>query len=222
MTKSVKNRVLYQLNYLKSIGVNYHENIDFQESLNSNLNLPDNIQSLKLNVENCYLCQLSKTRKKAVFGEGNINAKLMFIGDIPNISEDEIGRPFMGRAGEILNKMIENVLHLKRSDVYITNTLKCKEGSSSLNINEINLCRSYLLKEIELVNPSIIVCLGQKSYSNLTEENIDISKIRGREMSFKDKVLLTTYHPSFLLRNPSLKKDVYVDMLKLKNILERL
>ena len=222
MTKSVKNRLLYQLNYLQSIGYKFHEPVDLDESLGVNSNLPNSLDALKQTVEHCYLCELCKTRKKTVFGEGSSKAKIMFIGDLPSVSEDDMGRPFVGRSGEILTKMIENVLNIKREDVYITNVLKCKVGNKAININEVNLCKAYLLKEIELIKPKIIVTLGEEALKYLkSEEFLELSKIRGQILKFKGSSLIPTYHPSFLLRNPSLKKEVYIDMLKIKNMLEK-
>ncbi|MGM0518424.1 MAG: uracil-DNA glycosylase [Campylobacterota bacterium] len=219
MTNSKKQKLLKHLYFLKSIGYKFHEPLNLLANDTNNLKLPNDIFSLKNSVSNCYLCELSKTRKKTVFGEGNINSNIMFISDCPGSLEDETGRVFVGRSGELLTKMIENVLNIKREDTYYANILKCKPGE---NINEscLNLCKAYLLKQIELVRPKIIVTLGQVAYQHLTNDDTSLSKIRGQSINYKDIVLFPTFHPSFLLRNPSSKKDAYVDMLKIKYLME--
>lgn len=222
MTKLAKYKLLHHLNFLKSIGYEYHEPLNLLFSDINSLNLPNNLDSLKNSVQHCYLCELSKMRKNIVFGEGNNNADIMFITDFPATLEDNTGKIFVGRSGELLTKMIENVLNIKREDTYITNIVKCKPISATIGSKEANLCKSYLFKQIELVRPKIIVTLGELSYQYLTNEEISLNKIRGQSLNYKDAVLIPTFHPSFLLRNPSSKKDAYVDMLKIKKIMESL
>jgi len=221
MTKIVKNSLLHHLNFLQSMGYDYHTNLDLLINDVNDMKLPNDLFSLKDKVENCYLCELSKSRKNAVFSEGNGSSGLMFIGEAPGATEDEMARPFVGRAGEVLTKMIENVLKIKREDVYITNIVKCKPPSNRVpSATEANLCKAYLFKQIELVKPKIIVALGETAYHYLMDENAPISKVRGQSINYKNMVLIPTYHPSFLLRNPSSKKEAYIDMLKIKNIME--
>ncbi|DAB32453.1 MAG TPA: uracil-DNA glycosylase [Sulfurospirillum sp. UBA11407] len=187
----------------------------------SNFSLPNQMDILKEDVHRCHLCELSKRRKNVVFGEGNPHAKLMFIGEAPGASEDESGKPFVGRAGELLTKIIENVLGLKREDVYIANIIKCRPPENRVpSMDEVSACKPYLLKQIKMVNPSIIVALGSTSFHHLTGEyDTPISKIRGEVLNFGDAKLIPTFHPSFLLRNPTSKKEVYADMLKVKGML---
>lgn len=221
MTKLVKYKLLHHLNFLESIGYKYHKSLDLISNDINSVKLPDNLTALKNTVEHCYLCELSKGRKNTVFGEGNENAKIMFIGDSPSSMEDETARIFVGRTGELLTKMIENVLNIKREDVYISNIVKCK---GSLNSNpsksEADLCKSYLFKQIELVKPDILVALGEFAFNLLTDEDVNLSKVRGQTINYRNMILVPTFHPSFLLRNPSSKKEAYVDMLKIKNLLE--
>jgi DNA polymerase len=207
---------------MKSIGFSYSDNIEIIENKNINsINLPNNLDSLRACVENCYLCELSKSRKNTVFGEGNINANIMFLGEFPSATEDEMSRPFVGRAGEVLTNMIQNVLKIKREDVYISNIVKCKPSNNKApSVQESHSCRPYLFKQIELINPKLIVALGEGAYKYLTNEEVSISKIRGQIQNYKKSQLLLTYHPSFLLRNPTLKKDAYYDMLKIKDFME--
>ena len=216
--KNRKKEILKNLYYLKWLGYNYIDPINF-DSHNSNF-LPNSLEELKKIVLNCHLCDLAKTRKNVVFGEGNPHAKLMFIGEGPGATEDEMGRPFVGRAGQLLTKMIENVLEIKREDVYIANIVKCRPPNNRIPTpEEAKACMPYLLKQIEIINPKILVALGSTSYRYLTNDNTPISKIRGEIVKYNDKILIPTYHPSFLLRNPSKKKEAYQDLLKIKSLL---
>ena len=143
----------------KELGVNFVEPIkEFQES---NIALPNSLSELKNICLNCHLCELSKTRLNVVFGEGNENANLMFVGEGPGATEDSLGRPFVGRAGELLTKMIQNVLFIKRSDVYIANIVKCRPPNNRTPTSKEALtCRPYLFKQIEIIKPKIVVALG--------------------------------------------------------------
>ena len=193
------------------------DNIEIEKN---RLNLPGNLEELRKIVLSCHLCPLSKTRKNVVFGEGNPNADLMFIGEGPGATEDETGRPFVGRAGQLLTKMIENVLETRREDVYIANIVKCRPPNNRVPTEEeARTCKPFLLKQIEIISPKIIVALGATSYRYLTGDNAPISRIRGERVKFGKIVLIPTYHPSFLLRNPSKKKEAYMDLLKIKRLL---
>lgn len=219
MTKAVKNRILYQLNLLKSMGYEYHTNVDFGNNEITNTNLPNDLDELESMVQNCYLCELCKTRKKVLFGQGSKNASILFIHDEPSASEDELGEFFVGKSGEILTNMIQNVLNLNINDVYITNIVKCK-SSNSFNTNHANSCNLYLNKQIELINPMLIVTLGEKAYKYLTNDTSTFEKVRGTLLPFNYYNVFPTFSPNILLRNPSLKKEAYFDMLKIKSILE--
>ena len=221
MTKSVKNRVLKHLNYLKSFGYEYHESLDFFSNNIKNVKLPNNIVELASSVNHCYLCELSKCRKNVLFGYGNPNSEIMFIGDEPSNSEDEIGLHYVGKSGELLVKMIENVLNITKEEVYYTTLVKCK-STNGLNNSNIETCHDYLLKQIELIKPKLIVALGDKTYSYLLKNSDNFSQIRGKELVFNGISLIATFSPTFLLRNPSFKKDAYYDMLKIKNYMESL
>jgi len=219
MTKSVKKRVLYNLNFLKSIGYSYHEIIEINNKELSSDSLPNNFNELKSLVENCYLCELSKVRKHALFGEGNQNASLMLITDEPTATEDELKSHYAGKNGEQLTKMIENVLPLKKEDIYITSLVKCK-SLNGMNASHFSSCSAYLFKEIELVNPKLIVTLGEKAYNFLCSDVVPFNQIRGQFINYKTYSVLPTFSVSYLLRNPSSKKEAYYDMLKIKSTLE--
>ncbi len=221
MTKSIKYELLNHLYYLKSIGYKYVDGLNLANNEEDYSKLPNNLDILKNNANHCYLCDLSKIRKNVVFGQGNPNANLMFISTIPENSENELGKFFVGRSGELLARMIENVLLIKKEDIYITNIVKCRPLDNKMpKQNEYEACKPYLFKQLELVNPKVIVTLGESAYGFLTNENVDINKVRGESMKFLDKILIPTFSPSFLLRNPSLKKEAYFDMLKIKNLME--
>jgi DNA polymerase len=205
---------------LRELGVEWVEPIvEFKEEEAS---LPNSMQDLQNIVLNCHLCQLSKSRLNVVFGEGNTDANIMFVGEAPGASEDSVGRPFVGRAGELLTKMIENVLFIKRSDVYIANILKCRPPQNRTpSTSEALTCRPYLLKQIELIKPKLIVALGATAYQYLSNDNTPISKIRGHFFDNQEYKILPTYHPSYLLRNPSAKKEAFEDMKKVKKFMEQ-
>ena len=218
--KNLRNALLLkQLYQLKQLGYNYTSITPYKED-ESNLILPNTFDALKKQAEECHLCELSKSRQKVVFGEGNLHAKLLFIGEGPGASEDSMGKPFVGRSGELLTKMIENVLQLKREDVYITNIVKCHPPTNRTPTpTEAHTCQPYLLKQIEIIKPKLIVTLGATAYHYLTGDETSISKIRGNILKQDGYTLIPTYHPGFLLRNPSAKKEVFEDLLKVKDLL---
>ena len=221
MTKTVKNQLLRNLYNLKSFGYEYHETLDFFSSEVKNFKLPNNLDALKNSVEHCYLCELCKSRKNVLFGYGNANSDIMFISDEPSNSEDEMGAFYSGKSGELLTKMIENVLNNQKEEVYLTTLVKCK-SLNGLNNSNIDTCNDYLLKQIELIKPKLIVALGERTYSYLLKNNMNFAQIRGKDLVYNGITLIATFSPSFLLRNPSSKKDAYYDMLKIKNYMESL
>lgn len=221
MTRIVKNQILQYLQNLKSFGYDFHEPFDYFCMEVKNAKLPNNLGKLKSSVEHCYLCELSKCRKNILFGYGASDSIVMFISDEPTKAEDELGSYYVGKTGELLTKMIENVLSIKKEDVYITSLVKCKSLNGANNSN-FEICNDYLLKQIELIKPKLIVTLGEKAYSYLLKNGDNFSQIRGKELFFNGISLIPTFSPSFLLRNPSFKKDAYYDMLKIKNFMESL
>jgi len=222
MTNRIKNKILYQLNFLKSIGYEYTSSININDLSNEQVDLPESLTALDSIVKNCYLCQLSKYRENVLFGYGNPSANIMLIGDEPSISEDETGEFYSGRSGSLLKQMIENVLNINVQDVYITNLVKCKTSHGVVNDEYANSCRAYLLKQIELVKPKLIVALGESSYSYLTNSDDIFSKVRGQVVNYNGLDIIPIYHPNFLLRNPTSKKEAYYDMLKIKSLMERM
>lgn len=220
MTIKVKNQILKYLHNLKVFGYNYHEDFDIGSFDIKNQNLPNSLLELNNISANCYLCELSKSRKNVLFGFGNLKSQIMFIQDEPTSSEDELKSFYVGNSGEILSKMIENVLNIKKEEVYITSLVKCKSLNGATNSN-FDSCNDYLLKQIELVKPKLIVALGEKTYSYLLK-NSDFIQNRGKFLKFNDIAFMAIYSPTFLLRNPSFKKETYFDMLNIKRFLEEL
>jgi len=182
--------------------------------------LPNDLEQLRNICYNCHLCELSKSRRNVVFGKGDINSDILFIGEAPGATEDIAAEPFVGRAGELLTKMIESVLERPRSSVYISNIVKCRPPQNRTpSPKEALTCRPYIFKEIEIIQPKLIVALGATAFTYLTNDTTPISKARGHFFKHKEISVIPTFHPSYLLRNPSAKRDAYNDMLKIKKFL---
>jgi len=164
-------------------------------------------------VSNCRRCmELAEARTQTVFGVGNPEAKIMFIGEAPGADEDRLGEPFVGRAGKLLDSIIA-ACKLKREEIYICNILKCRPpGNRNPAPDEAENCREYLDGQIEIVDPDYIVCWGSVAAKNLLGQNESIGRMRKKFYSYGRSKVLCTYHPSYLLRNPSAKKDVWDDM----------
>jgi DNA polymerase len=222
MDKMTKAQQIKQLLILKSLGYRYYDPNLLEKDQNI-IQLPGNIDNLKKQSLGCHLCHLSKTRMNVVFGEGNLNAKIMFVGEAPGENEDKEGRPFVGRSGELLNAMIENVLGLKREDVYITNIVKCRPPNNRNPLEEeTRTCLPFLKKQIEIIKPKIIVTLGSVALKYLTSNEFQISKVRGTLIKQDNLVIIPTFHPSFLLRNPSAKKDAFEDLKSIKKLYDEI
>lgn len=161
----------------------------------------------------CTRCVLHKGRKHIVFGVGNPRAELMFIGEGPGADEDEQGEPFVGRAGQLLTKMIEDGMGLRRADVYIANVVKCRPpGNRTPEREECDTCSPFLLRQIEAIAPRVIVCLGAVAARTLLEVNESMAALRGRWHDFRGTRLAVTYHPAYLLRDPRQKGETWKDL----------
>lgn len=180
------------------------------------------ITELKEQVSQCTHCSLSQTRTQTVFSSGNDKSPLMIIGEAPGADEDKQGLPFVGSAGQLLNKMLK-AIDLERDDVYVCNVLKCRPpGNRNPNEDEVQLCSPYLKKQIELVNPKIILTLGNFATKFILNTPQGISKLRGKSYSIDNRIVIPTYHPSALLHNESLKRPAWYDLKYLKLTLEKL
>jgi uracil-DNA glycosylase len=170
-------------------------------------------------INTCLQCPLGETRTKFVFGVGNPDARLMFVGEAPGADEDAQGEPFVGRAGQLLNKILAAIA-MKREEVYIANILKCRPPNNRTPIpEEVAECMPYLKKQIALVKPQIIVCLGLTAAQNLLGISDSLGKLRGRDLTFEGIPLKVTYHPAALLRNPNWKPAAWEDFQAVQKFL---
>ena len=162
----------------------------------------------------CTRCRLAGTRTNVVFGVGDPGADLMFVGEAPGRDEDEKGEPFVGRAGQLLTDIIK-AMKLSREQVYIANVIKCRPPENrNPEVDELEACRPFIRRQVELIRPRVIVTLGRFGLQSLTEKSYGISAVRGQWLEYNGIKLMPTYHPAYLLRNPAAKKDVWADMKK--------
>ncbi len=168
----------------------------------------------------CSRCKLHTLgRTQVVFGVGDPNADLMFVGEAPGADEDIQGEPFVGRAGQLLTKIIE-AIGLRREDVYIANVIKCRPpGNRNPEPDEVEQCEPFLFRQIDTVKPKVVVALGKFAAQCLLRSTDPITRIRGREFKYRDAILIPTYHPAYLLRTPSAKREVWEDMKRVRAIL---
>lgn len=184
--------------------------------------LAASLDELNKQICECQKCPLGATRTKFVFGVGNPHATLMFIGEAPGADEDAQGEPFVGRAGQLLTKIIE-AINFKRSDVYICNIVKCRPPNNRKPTpEESETCKPYLKKQIELVKPKVIVCLGLTAAENLLGTTESMSKLRGRVMTYEGVPVMITYHPAALLRNPNWKRPTWEDVQAVRKLHDEL
>lgn len=169
----------------------------------------------------CRRCKLHTLgRSQIVFGVGNPHADLMFVGEAPGEDEDRQGEPFVGRAGQLLTKIIE-AIGLTRADVYIANVIKCRPpGNRNPEPDEVACCEPFLFRQIDAIKPKVIVPLGKFAAQSLLKTTEPITRLRGRAYQYRGAQLIPTFHPAFLLRNPSAKRDVWDDMKKVRAILQ--
>ena len=171
------------------------------------------LREIREDLGDCTRCVLHKQgRKQIVFGVGNPEADLMFIGEAPGADEDQQGEPFVGRAGQLLNNMIK-AIGLRREDVYIANIIKCRPpGNRTPERAECETCSPFLMRQIEVIKPKVIVALGAVAAKTLLAINAPMTELRGRWYDFRGTKLAVTYHPAFLLRDPRQKKEAWKDL----------
>lgn len=171
-------------------------------------------EALSAEAHDCTRCRLAGGRTNVVFGVGDPNADLMFIGEAPGRDEDLQGEPFVGRAGQLLTDIIK-AMKLTRDQVYIANVIKCRPPENrNPEADELDACRPFIRRQVELIKPRVIVTLGRFGLQSLTEKSYGISAVRGQWLEYNGIKLMPTYHPAYLLRNPAAKKDVWADMKK--------
>ena len=179
----------------------------------------DSLPVILSDIGDCTRCKLHRGRTKLVFGDGNPKAELIFVGEGPGRDEDAQGLPFVGRAGKLLTQMIE-AMGLQRQDVYICNVVKCRPPENRTpEKDEVETCSPFLLRQLDAISPKVIVCLGSVAAQTLLETNRGISHFRGEWLDFRGKKLMATYHPAYLLRNPSAKGEVWKDLQKVMAVL---
>ena len=174
------------------------------------------LKEMEETLRNCTRCKLAKGRNKLVFGEGNPQADLMFVGEGPGRDEDRQGRPFVGRAGQLLTRIIE-AMGLTRQDVYIANIVKCRPPNNrNPEPDEVRACLPFLMRQIQLIQPKVICALGGVAFQTLMETKAPISKFRGTLYPWREGIhMIPTFHPAFLLRNPAKKREVWEDVQKI-------
>ena len=174
----------------------------------------DTLLKIREDMGDCTRCKLHKGRNKIVFGDGSSKAQLVFVGEGPGADEDAQGLPFVGRAGKLLTQMIE-AMGLQRKDVYICNVVKCRPPENRTpEPDEVATCSPYLLRQIDVINPKVLVCLGAVAAKTLLETNRGITQFRGQWLQWRGRKLMATYHPAYLLRNPNAKGEVWKDLQK--------
>ena len=180
----------------------------------------DALAAIRADLGDCTRCKLHGLgRTQIVYGAGNPAAALMFVGEAPGADEDIKGEPFVGRAGQLLTKIIE-AIGLTRDQVYIANLIKCRPPQNrNPEPDEVSACEPFLLRQIDAIAPKVIVALGKFSAQALLRSAEPITRLRGREFAYRNAVLMPTYHPAYLLRTPSAKREVWDDMKRVKEIL---
>jgi uracil-DNA glycosylase family 4 len=181
---------------------------------------PDDLHSIRADIGDCTRCKLcSLGRRQIVFGVGNPHADLMFVGEAPGRDEDIQGVPFVGRAGQKLTQIIE-AIGLKREEVYIANVIKCRPPENrNPEPDEVAACEGFLFRQIDSIKPKVIVALGTFAARSLLKTDEPISRLRGRVLDYRGAKLIPTFHPAYLLRNPSCRRDVWEDMKKARALL---
>jgi len=179
----------------------------------------DSLERIRADIGDCTRCKLHKKRTNIVFGVGNPKAELVFVGEGPGHDEDLQGEPFVGRAGKLLTQMIE-AMGLQRQDVYICNVVKCRPPENRLpERDEIEICSPFLSRQLAVIQPKVICCLGACAAQTLLETNQGISRFRGEWFDYRGGKLIATYHPAYLLRNPNAKSEVWKDLQKVMAVL---
>ena len=182
----------------------------------------ESLETIRQDLGDCQRCKLAPLRRNIVFGSGNPHAELMFVGEAPGADEDDQGLPFVGRAGQLLTKIIE-AINMKREDVYICNILKCRPPENrNPESDEIASCQPFLFRQIASVKPKVICALGTFGAQTLLSTREPISRLRGQFINFRGSKLMATFHPAYLLRNPNEKRKVWEDVQKIRDYLRSL
>jgi uracil-DNA glycosylase len=213
-TGVVSRSIRSHLEYLRELGIEY---IPKREGRADTTIGPPTLEAIRKEMGDCRRCKLWEGRRNLVFGEGNTDAALMFVGEGPGADEDAQGRPFVGRAGQLLTRIIE-AIDMKRADVYIANIVKSRPPNNRApEPDEVVACIPFLRKQIAAIAPQIIVTLGSVATNNLLSASFSITKVRGEFRQMGTILVMPTFHPSYLLRNPAAKREVWEDMKKVRD-----
>ena len=215
------NEIASQLQFFKEIGISHLD-------IGPSVPLPEQgeaimtLDHIREDLGECTRCKLAGSRTRIVFGSGNPNADLMFVGEAPGSEEDRQGLPFVGRAGQLLTRIVESI-GLSRDDVYICNVLKCRPPKNrNPEVDEVETCSPFLRRQLQAVRPKIVCCLGTFAAQTMLGMKIPISKLRGRFHEIEGVQFIATFHPAYLLRNPEKKRDVWEDMKQIRASLTQL
>jgi DNA polymerase len=182
-------------------------------------NAAEALAAIRTDLGDCTRCKLHRTRTNIVFGVGSPDARLMFVGEGPGADEDEQGEPFVGRAGQLLTQIIK-AMGFERGDVYIANVVKCRPPNNrNPEPDEIEPCEPFLIRQIEAIRPRVIVALGKFAAQTLLRSSVPITRLRGQFHPFGAVDVMPTFHPSYLLRNPAAKREVWEDMKLVRSLL---
>lgn len=209
-------RLRDELILLRELGFTH---LDVRSQLTAHSSQGSELEELAAEASVCTRCKLAGGRTQVVFGTGNPKADLMFIGEAPGREEDLQGKPFVGRAGQLLTDIIK-AMKLSRDDVYIANVIKCRPPENrNPEADELDACRPFIRRQVELIRPRVIVTLGRFGLQSLTGKAYSISDVRGKWLDYNGIKVMPTYHPAYLLRNPAAKKEVWNDMKKVMSAL---
>jgi DNA polymerase len=197
------------------------QDLQHEAPLTFSRNATEALAAIRTDIGDCTRCKLHTLgRKQIVFGVGNPQADLMFVGEAPGADEDDQGIPFVGRAGQLLTKIIE-AIDLRRDDVYIANIIKCRPPQNrNPEPDEVASCEPFLFRQVDVIEPKVIVALGKYAAQTLLRTDSPISRLRGRVFDYRGAKLIPTFHPAYLLRNPSSKREVWEDMKLVRSLLQ--
>jgi uracil-DNA glycosylase len=225
------NELIQQLEFFRDIGITSLEiaapaakPVMKQDSpaVPQNNDASPALQAIRDDIGDCQRCKLAPKRTHIVFGSGNPNAELVFVGEAPGFDEDQQGLPFVGRAGQLLTKIIESI-DLKREDVYICNVLKCRPPDNrNPEPDEVGACNPFLRRQLAVIRPKVVCCLGTFAAQTVMQTASSISKLRGRFYDIDGIRVIATFHPAYLLRSPDKKREVWEDMKQIRAELFRL
>ena len=211
--------MLQNLYRLKALGFNYSDPFATNKPTLMQ-ELPKDLMQLQEIISECYLCDLSKSRQQSMPGIGNINANLMIVDAYVSVSDDATNDYYTGKSGESLLKMIENVLGLRKEDVFLTHAVKCKPlGTNTPSKSECSSCKPFLYRQLEQIAPKVVMTLGPDAYYLLSGDDTPFEQVRGQKITLDNYTVIPIYHPHFLLRNPSLKAETLIDLKTIKSCL---